>query len=301
MRSAEPVTEQRRPEHADLDLRPTRELVELINDEDYRVAPAVRIAAADLAAAIDDIVARLARGGRLIYVGAGTSGRLAEVDADECIPTFGIATGQVLAVAGGGLAATEDDADTGAGDLLAAAGGIGSDDAVVVLSASGTTPYALGAARVARDAGALVVCVCSASGSPLGKLADREIVVLVGPEIVAGSTRMKAGTAQKLVLNTISTVAMIQLGKTFGNLMVGVVAGNEKLRERARRTVELATGGSAADVAAALAAADGDVKVAIVSLLAGVGAGDAHALLAAAGGSVRGALAQRALPRVETP
>jgi N-acetylmuramic acid 6-phosphate etherase len=270
-----------------LDLRPTAELVELINEEDARVAPAVRAAAGPLAAAIDDVALRLRSGGRLIYVGAGSSGRMALADAAECAPTFGIPDDQVLAVAVTEEAA-EDDAGAGAADLAAA--GVSATDAAVVLSASGTTPYALGAARAAREAGALVVAVCCAEDTELGRLGDHEVVVLVGPEVIAGSTRMKAATAQKLVLNTISTVTMVRLGKTFGNLMVGVVPGNEKLRARARRTVMLATGASEDEVATALAAADGEVKVAIVSLLAGVDAASARKRLEAAGGAVRGAL-----------
>ena len=293
MASPEPITERRRPEHADLDLRPTRELVELINDEDALVAPAVRQAAGQLAAAIDGIVVRLRGGGRLVYAGAGTSGRLAQVDAAECGPTFGVPSELVTAVVAGGVEvgapeAVEDDAAAGAVDLRATR--VGAADAVVVLSASGSTPYCLGAARAARDAGALLVCVCCTEGSQLGRLADHEIVVALGPEVIAGSTRLKAGTAQKLVLNTISTVAMVKLGRTFGNLMVDVVAGNDKLRRRARRAVSAATGASDEESAATLAAAGGDVRVAIVSILAEVEPDTARARLEAVGGSVREAL-----------
>jgi N-acetylmuramic acid 6-phosphate etherase len=296
MSGYEPITERHLGELLDLDLRSTAELVKLINDEDVRVAPAVRAAAEPLAAAIDDIVGRLARGGRLIYVGAGSSGRVALADAAECGPTFGVLPGQVIAVVAGGPAAlaeareeSEDDAGAGAADLTAV--GVDAGDAVVVLSASGSTPYALGAARAARSADALLVCVSCAENSELGRLGDHEVVVSTGPEVIAGSTRMKAGTAQKLVLNTISTVAMVKLGKTFGNLMVGVVPGNAKLRARARRTVGLATGAAEHEVAAALDAAGGDVKVAIVSILARVDPAGARARLEAAGGAVRGALA----------
>jgi N-acetylmuramic acid 6-phosphate etherase len=294
MASLEPITERRRPEHADLDLRGTRELVELINDEDARVAPAVRLAAGPLADAIDELVLRLRAGGRLVYVGAGSSGRLAQLDAAECGPTFGVPADQVAAVVAGGdgalpQEAAEDDDGAGAADLETL--GVAPADTVVAVSASGATPYVLGAARAARAAGALVVAVCCAEGSELGALADREIVVPVGPEVIAGSTRMKAGTAQKLVLNTISTVVMVRLGRTYGNLMVDVVAGNEKLRARARRAVALAAGVSDAAAAAALDETSGDVKAAIVSLLAGVDATTARARLDAADGSVREALA----------
>ena len=295
MTTSEPDTERRLAAHADIDLRSTRELVELINDEDERVAPAVRAAVPELARAIDAIVERLRRGGRLVYVGAGSSGRLALVDAAECGPTFGLPPDRVVALVAGGPTAlavaqeaAEDDAEGGAADVQAAL--VGPDDAVVTLSASGRTPYALGAARAARELGALTVAVVCSEGSELGALADFEVVTQVGPEVIAGSTRMKAGTAQKLVLNTISTVSMVRLGKTFGNLMVDVVASNAKLRERARRAVGQATAASDEEVDAALAAAGGDVKVAIVSLLSGLDAAAARARLDAAGGAVRPAL-----------
>ncbi len=232
---------------------------------------------------------RLERGGRLVYVGAGSSGRLALVDAAECGPTFGVPPDQVVAIVAGGATAlavaqeaAEDDGEAGAAELAGAR--VSSGDAVVLLSASGSTPYVLGAAEAALTAGALTVGVVCAHGSELGRLVEHEIVAEVGPEVVAGSTRMKAGTAQKLVLNTISTTAMIRLGKTFGNLMVDVVASNAKLRSRARRAVALATGAADGEVDDALEAAGGDVKVAIVSLLAGI---DAHAARAAARGGRR--------------
>ena len=287
MSRGRPVTEERSSGHADIDLRSTLELVELINDEDARVAPAVRESATELAAAIEAIVERLRDGGRLVYVGAGTSGRLALADAAECVPTFGLAPGRVLA-----LAVTEEaheDEET-AGAAAVAAADVGPADAVVAVSASGRTPFVVGALRAARDTGALTVAVVSVDDAPLAELAMHVVVVVVGPEVIAGSTRLKAGTAQKLVLNTISTVSMIRLGRTYGNLMVEVVASNEKLRARARRTVELATEVSDADVDAALAAAGGDAKVAIVSLLTGLDAAAARERLGAAGGAVRGAV-----------
>jgi N-acetylmuramic acid 6-phosphate etherase len=292
---SDPVTEQRLAERGDLDLRGTRELVELINDEDATVAAAVRRASPALSAAIDRIVDRLRDGGRLVYVGAGSSGRLALVDAAECGPTFGISSDQVVALVAGGATAlavaqeaAEDDDEAGAADVSAA--NVGSRDAVVLLSASGSTRYVLGAARAAAQAGALTVAVVCAERSELGRLVDHEVAAVVGPEVIAGSTRMKAGTAQKLVLNTISTVTMVRLGKTFGNLMVDVVASNTKLRARARRAVALATGAGEGDVDAALAAAGGNVKVAIVSLLADVDAAAAAGRLERARGVVRDAL-----------
>jgi N-acetylmuramic acid 6-phosphate etherase len=295
MRGPEPVTEQREALHADIDLLSTIELVELVNDEDARVAPAVREAAPALAVAIEAIVERVAGGGRLIYVGAGTSGRLALVDAAECGPTFGIADGRILAIVAGGAnahavaqEAAEDDGLEGAKDIAAAR--VGPTDAVVALSASGSTPYALGAARAASEAGALTVAVVCSRGSKLGRLVDHEVVAVTGPEVIAGSTRMKAGTAQKLVLNTISTVTMVRLGRTYGNLMVDVVASNAKLRARARRVVELATDVSGTEADAALVAADGDAKVAILSLLTGSPIEAARQRLGETGGSIRRAL-----------
>jgi N-acetylmuramic acid 6-phosphate etherase len=289
-RTEEPVTEGRLEAHADLDLRSTRELVELINDEDATVAAAVRAAAGPLADAIDAIVARLERGGRLIYVGAGTSGRLAAIDAAECGPTFGLEPGLVLALVAE-EEAVEDDA--GAGEVAVHDATVGPDDAVVALSASGRTAYVVGATSAARAAEALTVAVVCVPEAPLADLADHAVHAVVGPEVIAGSTRMKAGTAQKLVLNTISTVSMVRLGKTFGNLMVDVVAGNAKLRARARRAVELATGASDGEVEAALDAAGGDAKVAIVSLLAGIDAATARARLDESGGVVRRSLEAR--------
>jgi N-acetylmuramic acid 6-phosphate etherase len=295
---SEPITEVRRADGADLDLRSTLELVELINAEDATVAGAVRSIAPELAAAIEAISERLARGGRLIYAGAGSSGRLALLDAAEVGPTFGAPAGQVVAVIAGGptAAATAQEAaedDEAAGHADVAALGVGPDDAVVALSASGGTPYALGAARAAREAGALTAAIVCAAGSELGRIVEYELVAVTGPEVIAGSTRMKAGTAQKLILNTISTVSMVRLGKTYGNLMVDVVATNAKLRGRVRRAIALATGASAGDVEAALDAAGGEAKVAIVTLLAGIDAEAARARLAEAGGVVRGALEPR--------
>ncbi len=290
------ATEQRLDGHDDLDLWETDRLVRLLNDEDEKVAPAVRRSAPELARAIDAIAGRVAAGGRLVYVGAGTSGRLALVDAAEVPPTFGVAEDRVVALIAGGAGATaiaqeaaEDEADQGAADVTAAA--VGAGDAVVLLSASGTTPYVLGAARAATAAGALTVAVACVPGSALGRMTAHEVVAEVGPEVLVGSTRMKAGTAQKLVLNAISTVTMIRLGKTYGNLMVDVVASNAKLRQRSRRAVALATGATDETADAALEQAGGDAKVAIVSLLGGVDADAARQRLEQAGGAVRRALA----------
>jgi N-acetylmuramic acid 6-phosphate etherase len=292
------VTEAANPAADDLDLRSTRELVELMNAQDATVARAVAAAAPQLADAVDAIVERLRSGGRLVYAGAGTSGRLAALDAAECVSTFSTAPGQVVALVAGASAPTqleqdaaEDDADAGAADVASL--GVTSADAVVGVSASGRTPYVLGALRSAEDAGALTAAVVAVKGSELGDLAHHEIAAVVGPEVIAGSTRLKAGTAQKLVLNTISTVAMIRLGRTYGNLMVDVLGSNEKLRARAHRVVRLATGAPDDAVAAALTAAGGSAKIAIVSLLADVDAETARARLDASDGDVRLALGGR--------
>ncbi len=262
-------TESWDPAGADLDLRSTSELVGLMGAADATVPHAVAAARDSLAAAIDEIVDRLAGGGRIVYVGAGTSGRLALVDAAECQSTFGLEPGRVVAIVAGGAAGSataqehaEDDTEAGTAEVRALE--ISARDAVVGISASGRTPYVLAALEESRRAGALTVGVVCVEGSPIGSLADREIAVVVGAEVLSGSTRLKAGTAQKLVLNTISTVSMIRLGKTFGNLMVDVVATNDKLRARVQRIVRLATGADAEQVESALGASGGDAKVAIV-------------------------------------
>jgi len=287
------VTESRR-EDVDYSVRSTRELVELMNREDATVPAAVGSVAGKLSAAIDAIVERLRGGGRLVYVGAGSSGAIAALDADECEATFSTEPGQVVAlVAGAGLAgaareAAEDDVGAGAGAIEQL--GVSDRDAVVGVSASGRTPYVLAALERARAAGAVTVAVVAAHGSELSPVVDHELAVVVGPEVVAGSTRLKAGSAQKLVLNTISTVAMIRLGKTYGDLMVDVRASNAKLEARARRIVRVATGVSEEEAETALAAADGSAKVAVVALLKEIDTDEARARLERAGGDIRSAL-----------
>jgi N-acetylmuramic acid 6-phosphate etherase len=287
------VTESRR-EDVDYSVRSTRELVELMNREDATVPAVVGSVAGELAPAIDAIAERLRDGGRLVYVGAGSSGAIAALDADECEATFSTEPGQVVAlVAGAGLPAeereaAEDDAD--AGTRAVEQLGVSVRDAVVGVSASGRTPYVLAALEGARTAGALAVALVAARGSQLGAAADHELAVVVGPEVLAGSTRLKAGTAQKLVLNTISTVAMIKLGKTYGDLMVDVRASNAKLEARARRIVRMATGVSDEEAETALAAAGGSAKVAVVALLKEIDADAARAELERAGGDIRSAL-----------
>ena len=284
-----------RASRAHYDRSSTAELVELMNAEDIAVPTAVGAASAQIAAAIDAIVERLAAGGRLVYVGAGTSGRIAALDAEECEATFSAPPGQVVALtAGAGLdsaeerEAAEDDADAGSRDVEKLA--VSEGDAVVGVSASGRTPYVLGALEAASAAGALTIAVVAVLDSQLARQADHELAVVVGPEFLAGSTRLKAGTAQKLVLNTISTVAMIKLGKTYGDLMVDVRTSNEKLAARALRIVRSATGVSDEEAEEALAAAGGSAKVAIVALLAEIDADEARARLDRSGDQIHGAL-----------
>jgi N-acetylmuramic acid 6-phosphate etherase len=277
------------------DLRVTSELVELMNREDRLVPDAVAGARDQLAAAIDAVVEQLRRGGRLVYVGAGSSGRIAAVDAAECESTFSTPPGLVAAVVAGGAHASPLEQEAAEDDRAAGREAmrdldLGPNDVVVGVSASGRTPYVLGAIETAAERGATTVGVVSVQSSALARIADHEIPVVVGPEFLAGSTRLKAGSAQKLVLNAISTISMIRLGKTFGNLMVDVNATNEKLRARVLRIVETATGVSGSRAEAALASAEGNAKVAIVSLLAGVDAAEARTRLASADGSIRLAL-----------
>ena len=290
------VTEAGSEPAADYDLRSTLELVELMNAQDETVPAAVAAATGQITAAIEAIAEGLGRGGRLIYVGAGSSGRIADLDASECESTFSTPAGQVVALVAGGAdaspseqASAEDDRDAGRADVEALEPR--AEDVVVGVSASGRTPFVVSALEAAADAGARTACVVSVPGSELETVVELPIVVVVGAEFLAGSTRLKAGTAQKLVLNMLSTISMIRLGKTYGNLMVDVAATNEKLRARVRRIVRAATGAPPDDVDAALSA-DGDAKVAIVSLLAGIGADEARARLDAAGQSIRKAVSQ---------
>ncbi|HVH51045.1 MAG TPA: N-acetylmuramic acid 6-phosphate etherase, partial [Gaiellaceae bacterium] len=275
----------------ELELRSTRELVGVMNAEDATVADAVARAGDELAAAIEAIAERVARGGRLVYAGAGTSGKLGALDAAECGPTFGSPPGEVIALVAGDTEDAEDDEVRGRELVLEA--GICPEDAVVAVSASGSTPFTLAALDEAKRAGALTVAVVCATDSPLAAAAEHAVVADVGREVISGSTRLKAGTAQKLILNAISTVTMIRLGRTYAGLMVAVSPENAKLRERARRNLVLASGASADDADAALAAAGGDARVALVALLAGIDPSAARERLEGAGGSVRTALGGR--------
>jgi N-acetylmuramic acid 6-phosphate etherase len=293
------LTEARRDELAEIDLASTEELVRLMNEDDRTVPAAVAGALPAIAGAIDGVAARLAAGGRLVYVGAGTAGRLGVLDASEAMPTFGTKSGQVVGVLAGGAAAlseaveeVEDDKEAGGRDLARLA--VGPLDAVVGITASGRTPYVLEALAYARARGALTIGLSCNPGAKLSALVEHPIEVVVGPELIAGSTRLKAGTAQKLVLNMISTIAMVRLGKTFGNLMVDLRPTNEKLRLRAARIVAQAANVSAAEAEAALSDAGEDVRLAILMLLSGLPAGDASERLEASGRNLRAALAEQA-------
>lgn len=291
-----PTTESRNPNTEQIDVVSTLEMVQIINAEDAKVAPAVGEQAEAIAAAIDAIAARMQEGGRLIYVGAGTSGRLGVLDASECPPTFNTPPELVVGVIAGDRRAitdavegAEDDREAGVQVMVDL--DISAQDSVVGIAASGRTPFVLGAMDDARQRGALVVAVVCNAGSPMQEAADIAIVPVVGPEVVTGSTRLKSGTAQKLVLNMLSTGVMIRLGKTYGNLMVDVQSTNSKLRDRARRIVMQATGLNETEAADLLAASDGEVKTAIVAALLGVDPGDARQRLDQAGGVIRKGLA----------
>ncbi|WP_418957750.1 N-acetylmuramic acid 6-phosphate etherase [Streptomyces tritici] len=290
------TTEAFRPELAEIDRLPTLDLARLMNGEDTAVPRAVAARLPEIAAAIDAVAARMARGGRLIYAGAGTAGRLGVLDASECPPTFNTDPSRVVGLIAGGPTAiaeavegAEDSAELAATDLQRL--GLAPDDTVVGVSASGRTPYAVGAVTHARAAGALTVGLSCNEDSPLGAAAEHALEIVTGPELLTGSTRLKAGTAQKLVLNMISTITMIRLGKTYGNLMVDVRASNDKLHARSRRIVSLATGAPDAEIEKALVAADGEVKTAILMILADVDAKEAERRLAGSAGHLRAALA----------
>jgi len=290
------TTEGRNPHTTALDTMGALEIVRAMNAEDATVAIAVGQEAVAISAAVAGIVARFAQGGRLVYVGAGTSGRLGVLDASECPPTFNTPPGLVVGVIAGGrraltesVEAAEDDPDVGAADIVAL--DIKAADAVVGIAASGRTPYVLGAVAEARRRGAFTVGVACNAGTALAAAVEVAIEVVVGPEVVSGSTRLKAGTAQKMVLNMLSTGAFVLSGKTYGNLMVDVRATNEKLRQRAVHIVQEATGLDAHDATAVLAGAGGEIKTAIVVALAGVSPEEARARIARCGGRVRAALA----------
>ncbi|MFC6159081.1 N-acetylmuramic acid 6-phosphate etherase [Kribbella sp. NPDC058693] len=292
-------TEQRNPRTLAIDAVGTSEILQMLNNEDARVAGAVSAVIPELTKAVDAAVEAVRGGGRVHYFGAGTSGRLAVLDAAELLPTFHVPDGLVVAHHAGGMEAllravenVEDSEDGGAADAAAVTG----QDLVVGLAASGSTPYVAGALKAARAAGATTVLVTSNPDAPLAPLADVVIAADTGPEVIAGSTRLKAGTAQKMILNAFSTTLMIKLGRTWSNLMVDLVATNKKLRGRMLRILAEATGADEAACEAALAEADGELKPALVHLLTGSPVAEARAALEAAHGRVATALAELGNP-----
>jgi N-acetylmuramic acid 6-phosphate etherase len=266
--TALPITEQENPRSKDLSSQSTAEIVALMNDEDALVAAAVQRVLGDVVKAIDETVARLEKGGRLFYTGTGTSGRLGVLDASECPPTFGVSPELVQGVIAGGydachraVEASEDDADAGAADLKQR--GFGAGDVLVGIAASGRTPYTVGAVKFARSIGAFTVGLTVVPGSPITEAAELSIVPVVGPEVLTGSSRLKAGTAQKMVLNMISTATMVRLGYVSGNRMSHMLARNIKLRDRAVRIIVVETGLDYEAASKALEAAGNDLKVAL--------------------------------------
>ncbi len=275
----------------DIDRRSTLDIVRIIQEQDALVAPAVAAEAERIAHAVDEIANRLAHGGRLFYVGAGTSGRIAMLDAAELPPTFGIDWSLVRVIMAGGerayFAAAEGAEDDEDATIAAIDREVVSDDAVVGIAASGMTPYTVAAIRKANMLGALTVGITSQPGSPLAQDADIAIVLQTGPEVIMGSTRMKSGTAQKMALNTISTGVMIRLGHVYSNLMIDMPATNEKLRSRAIRMVELAAGVPRPMALQAIRDANGNVRLATVMAKKRISADEARRLLDVHGGNLR--------------
>ena len=293
--AALPETEQANPATAMLDRMSALELARAMNAEDSRVAPAVARELPHIARAIEATTARLRAGGRLIYLGAGTSGRLGVLDASECPSTFNSPPDLVIGCLAGGADAlataadeVEDSVESGQADVARLA--VTARDALVGISASGRTPYVLGGLGAARARGALTIGLACNAGGPLETLCEVVIAPCVGPEVVAGSTRLKAGTAQKMVLNMLSTGVMVALGKTYGNLMVDVRPTNAKLRQRELRIVTEATGLDDLAAAHLLRACDDETKTAILSALAGIEPATARARLAAHQGAIRATL-----------
>ena len=275
----------------DIDQRPTLDIVRIIQEQDARVPGAVAAEAERIVHAIDQIADRLSHGGHLFYVGAGTSGRMAMLDAAELPPTFGIDRQAVRVVMAGGerayFAAAEGAEDDEDAAIAAVNAEVQADDAVIGIAASGTTPYTVAAVRRANMIGALTVGITSVPGSPLTQEVDIAIVPQTGPEVIMGSTRLKSGTAQKLVLNAISTGVMIRLGRVYSNLMIDMPATNEKLRNRAIRMVELAAGVTRPIAAQAIGDAEGNIRVATVMARRKISAEEARKLLDAHRGNLR--------------
>lgn len=289
-----PPTERRLEASAELDAMSTRERLALLTAESRVAVDAVEAALPQLAELVDAAAERMRRGGTVHYVGAGTSGRLGVLDASELLPTFHLEPGRVVGHIAGGSAAlvsAVEDAEDSAGEGRAVVAGLGPDDVVIGIAASGSTPYVGGALEAAGAAGAVTALISSNPAASLAGIADIHVLLDTGPEVVTGSTRLKAGTAQKLALNGFSTATMIALGRTWQNLMVSVVATNAKLRERTVRILAEALGIDTEDARARLEASDGDLKAAIVAELTGREPSEAARLLAAHDGSVRDAVA----------
>ena len=290
-------TERRNPLSAHIDELPTLEMVKIVNGEDQKVALAVEKILPEIARAVDIITDRLARGGRLFYLGAGTSGRLGILDASECPPTYGVEPELVQGVIAGGIPAifkaqegAEDNPELAKEDL--AERGFGKGDVLVGIAASGRTPYVIGGLQYARKLGAATIALACSANAAIAEYADIALLPVTGAEVVTGSTRMKAGTAQKLVLNMLSTVTMIKLGKVYGNLMVDVKTSNAKLEERAKNIVMEATGCSREESIAALSEARGNAKLAIFIHLTGADFAAGQAALDRADGHLAQALRQ---------
>lgn len=291
------TTERRNPRTMNLDTMSELEIVTAINDEDARVPLAIAKKLPEIAQAARWAVEAFEQGGRLFYMGAGTSGRLGVLDAAECPPTFGVAPGMVVGLIAGGEQAflkavegAEDDRALGQSDLEAY--GLNAKDVVIGIAASGRTPYVLGGLAYAKSVGCRTAAIACNTGSEIGRAADLAIEVEVGPEVLTGSTRLKSGTAQKLILNMISTASMVRTGKVYQNLMVDVMQNNEKLHTRAENIVIDATGVTRPEARSAIDAAGGSVKVAITMLLADCSADEARSRLEKAGGHVRAAIGQ---------
>ncbi len=289
------VTESANPDYPDLAALSTQELVAAMNSQDALVPAAIEQQRHIISAIIDEIAARMSRGGRLIYVGAGTPGRMGILDASECPPTFGTDPSLVVGVIAGGQAAVnqavenaEDSEGAGAADMAALS--LTANDSVVGIAASGRTPYVIAAVKAARAQDAYTVGFACNNNSPLGAAAHTALEIEVGPEFLAGSTRLKSGTCQKLVLNMISTITMVRLGKTYKNVMVDLRATNAKLHARSERTLMHVTGCDSATATAALAAANGHAKSAILSIMTGLPADQAAALLAGNAGFLPAAI-----------
>jgi N-acetylmuramic acid 6-phosphate etherase len=286
------ISDRRNPRSVDIDLFPTERVLKIINAEDALVAGVVGAAIAQISKVVDLAVHALESGGRVIYVGTGTSGRLAILDAAECPPTFGVPPEWIQAVIAGGSKAFaqaiegfEDNREKGVSDLKAKK--VGKDDLVIGVAASGNTPYTHAALEFAKSRGAKTAVVVGVEDSPMSKTADVTICVDVGPEIITGSTRMKAGTAQKLILNMISTAAMIRLGKTYGNWMINVSMTNQKLRERGRHILEQILGLKSNEAERLLATSGYNLRVAVVMGAVGCSRADAEKRLTESNGNLR--------------